>query len=217
VRCCIFSKHLIDIHGPIPDFVQVPEPAQSSSAPAPTPQTIAATHQRASDASSLYSQTRLSTFAAYQAYQKQNHRVTSSGSTDYDFSLSTNDSRGASVILDVDNVQPSVIAPPTSFDSHLSVAPANVSRLSVAPDNSRLSVAPDASRLSVMPNGQEQRLSEFYDAYYRNSQIAPDAPVLPADASRLVARHSTIVEVDTPLASPMFPKHMQHGPPGAAF
>jgi hypothetical protein len=212
-----FSKHLIDIHGPIPDLLQVPEPAQSSSAPTPAPQTIAATHQRESDASSLYSQTRLSTFAAYQAYQKQNPRITSSGSTDYDLSLSSDESRGTSVILNVGNVQPTIVAPPTSFDSRLSVAPVNNSRLSVAPGNSRLSVAPDASRLSVLPNGQEQRFSEFYDAYYRNSQIVPDAPVLPADANRLVARHSTIMEVDTPLASPMFPRPTQHGPPGAAF
>jgi hypothetical protein len=171
---------------------------------------MAATHKRESDASSLYSQTRLSTFDAYQAYQKQNPRITSASSTDYGFSsVSTDDSRGNSFILNVENTsQPTLMAPPAASDSRLSVAPDS---------NSRLSVAPDASRLSVLPNGQEQRLSEFYDAYYRHSQMAPDAPVAPADGNRLVARHSTIVEVDTPLASPMYLKNMQFGPPGAAF
>jgi len=62
--------------------------------------------------------------------------------------------------------------------------------------------------------GPESRLSEFYDAYYRNSQVGP---VQILDAKRVVGRHSTIVEVDTPLASPMFPKAMQHPQPGAAF
>jgi hypothetical protein len=196
-------------------YIQAPEPA---------PPPMAVTHKRESDASSLYSQTRLSTFDAYQAYQKQNPRITS---TDYGFSLSTDDSRGTSFILNVENnSQPTLVTPPATSDSRLSVAPEHKSRLSVAPGNSRLSVAPDASRLSVapdasrlsvLPNGQEQRLSEFYDAYYRNSQIAPEAPVLPADGSRLVARHSTIMEVETPLASPMFPKPMQYGTPGAAF
>jgi hypothetical protein len=199
-------------------YIQAPEPA---------PPPMAVTHKRESDASSLYSQTRLSTFDAYQAYQKQNPRITSAGSTDYGFSLSTDDSRGTSFILNVENnSQPTLVTPPATSDSRLSVAPEHKSRLSVAPGNSRLSVAPDASRLSVapdasrlsvLPNGQEQRLSEFYDAYYRNSQIAPEAPVLPADGSRLVARHSTIMEVETPLASPMFPKPMQYGTPGAAF
>jgi hypothetical protein len=72
------------------------------------------------------------------------------------------------------------------------------------------------NRLTLaVPNSQESRLSEFYDAYYRNSQIAP---VQVVDAKRIVGRHSTIVEVDTPMASPMFPaKPMQHAPPGAAF
>jgi hypothetical protein len=99
-----------------------------------------------------------------------------------------------------DERQPQLSAPSAQADSRLSVMPQ----------------AQDASRLSVAPNGQEQRLSEFYDAYYRNSQMAPIQAV---DAQRLVARHSTIVEVDTPLQSPMFPKAMQHPSPmpGAAF
>lgn len=94
--------------------------------------------------------------------------------------------------------------------SQLAAPNAKDSRLSLAPN------AQDASRLSVAPNGQEQRLSEFYDAYYRNSQMAPIQAV---DAKRIVGRHSTIVEVDTPLASPMFPKSAQNLQPipGAAF
>jgi hypothetical protein len=64
----------------------------------------------------------------------------------------------------------------------------------------------------VAPNGQEQRLSEFYDAYYRNSLLPGSG-----DPKRGAApgRQSTIVEVDTPLASPMMAKKMQL--PGAAF
>jgi hypothetical protein len=84
-------------------------------------------------------------------------------------------------------------------------------------DNTQAESRPSQSdnRLTLaVPNSQESRLSEFYDAYYRNSQIAP---VQVVDAKRIVGRHSTIVEVDTPMASPMFPKPMTHPMPGAAF
>lgn len=152
----------------------------------------------------MYSQTRLSTFDAYQAYQKQADRTISAASdSTFNFS-STDGSRRTSVV--VAESQPE--RKPSQPEVHLA-AP--------SPADTRLSLAPstfDPSRLSVAPNGQEQRLSEFYDAYYRNSQISP---VQTLDAKRTVGRHSTIVEVDTPLASPMFPKQMQHATPGAAF
>jgi hypothetical protein len=184
-------------------FPQATEPAQTSTAPTAQPQALGATHKRdESDASSLYSQTRLSTFDAYQAFQKQEVRSTSAASNDtYNFS-STDDSRGTSMVYSQGERGPS------ESEAQLSAPQPQNSRLSLAPN------APDSSRLSVAPNGQEQRLSEFYDAYYRNSQLNPIQAV---DAKRTVGRHSTIVEVETPLASPMFPKAMQHPSPGAAF
>jgi len=61
--------------------------------------------------------------------------------------------------------------------------------------------------------GQDARLSEFYEAYYRNSHLGPAQPV---DAKTQFAdRQSTIMEVDTPMASPMFPPSSQR--PGSAF
>jgi hypothetical protein len=178
------------------------------------PQALAPTHKRdESDASSTYSQTRLSTFDAYQAYQKQadqTDRSASAASNDtYNYGFSSTDgSRGTSVVLSVNNSQDERL--PSHSESQRSTPNGQDSRLSLMPN------AQDASRLSVAPNGQEQRLSEFYDAYYRNSQMAPIQTV---DAKRLVGRHSTIVEVDTPLTSPVFPKTMQHPQPmpGAAF
>ncbi|KAH4014514.1 hypothetical protein HBI56_151960 [Parastagonospora nodorum] len=159
---------------------------------------LAPTHTRDSSAS-LYSQTRLSTFDAYQAYQKHADRSNSAASTDF----SSDDSRGTSVVMNDGDRRP---RQPNAQLSALSYQPD--SRLSLAP------TAQDASRLSIAPNGQEQRLSEFYDAYYRNSQMQPIQTV---DAKRIVGRHSTIVEIETPLASPMFPKTMGQARPGAAF
>jgi hypothetical protein len=61
----------------------------------------------------------------------------------------------------------------------------------------------EASTYLPVPSIQssESRLSEFYDAYYRDSTIAPEATV-DVDAKRGV---STIAEIDTPLPSPGFP------------
>ncbi|KAH7408702.1 hypothetical protein DE146DRAFT_606773 [Phaeosphaeria sp. MPI-PUGE-AT-0046c] len=175
------------------------EPAQppSSSAPQMPAQTLFSTkHKRdASDGSSMYSQTRLSTFDTYQAYQKQRHRSLSTVSDDsYRLSIAEIEARPSAPVL--------AIAPATIQNSCLSIAPAL-----------------DASRLSVAPNGQEQRLSDFYDAYYRNSSAGP---VQALDAKRVVGRHSTIVEAETPLASSMSGQKMPHAepapaPPGAAF
>jgi hypothetical protein len=182
VRFCVslaFNRY----YGHSPDLIQATEPSQSSSAPTPKTHLDAPAHKRIeSDASSTYSQNRLSTFDAYKAYQKQADRSTSAASNDtFNFS-STDESRGTSVVMSVDPEE----RRPSQSSSHL---------------------APAA------PNGQDSRLSEFYDAYYRNSQVGP---VQTVEAKRVVGRHSTIVEVDTPLASPMFPKPMQHQP-GVAF
>ena len=60
--------------------------------------------------------------------------------------------------------------------------------------------------------GKDARLSEFYEAYYRNSTLASAQPV---DLKmQTIDRQSTIMEVDSPMASPMFPKTQQ---PGAAY
>lgn len=182
---------------PYPDFSS--QASKVTQAPTAQPTSLAPTHTRDSSAS-LYSQTRLSTFDAYQAYQKQADRSTSAASNDtYNFS-SSDDSRSTSVAMNDGDRRPSqpLSAPSYKPDSRLSLAPN----------------AQDASRLSIAPNGQEQRLSEFYDAYYRNSQMQPIQSV---DAKRIVGRHSTIVEVETPLASPMFGKAMGQAKPGAAF
>ncbi|CAA9963183.1 hypothetical protein P3342_008718 [Pyrenophora teres f. teres] len=57
--------------------------------------------------------------------------------------------------------------------------------------------------------GKDARLSDFYDSYYRNSHAGASEPV---EARRqIVDRQSTIIEVDTPLASPMFPPAQQPG------
>jgi hypothetical protein len=56
------------------------------------------------------------------------------------------------------------------------------------------------SHLLELPDGavKEARLSEFYDAYYRQSQL------LSSDAKPVVAeRQSTIIEVESPLPSPL--------------
>lgn len=73
----------------------------------------------------------------------------------------------------------------------------------------------DSQRSSTLQPGEakDARLSEFYEAYYRNSHMAPAGP--PGEPSKAAfGRHSTILEVDSPMASPMFPPT---APPGAAF
>ena len=68
---------------------------------------------------------------------------------------------------------------------------------------------------SLLPpgaGGKDARLSDFYDSYYRNSQMGASDPT--ELKKQVVDRQSTIIEVDTPLASPMFPP-TQH--PGMAM
>ncbi|KAA8617747.1 hypothetical protein PtrSN002B_008003 [Pyrenophora tritici-repentis] len=64
----------------------------------------------------------------------------------------------------------------------------------------------------LLPPGtgrKDARLSDLYDSYYRNSHIGAAEPV---GANRpIVGRQSTIIEVDTPLVSPMFPPTQQPG------
>jgi hypothetical protein len=68
--------------------------------------------------------------------------------------------------------------------------------------NSSASVkAPRApSHLLELPEGavKEARLSEFYDAYYRQSQLLSNAPKMGTGD-----RQSTILEVESPLPSPL--------------
>lgn len=65
----------------------------------------------------------------------------------------------------------------------------------------------------LMPtaDGKDSRLSEFYDVYYRNSVVPPHAAEV---KKTVIDRQSTIMEVDSPMPSPLFPKNQQ---PGAAF
>ena len=56
------------------------------------------------------------------------------------------------------------------------------------------------SQLLALPEGaaKEARLSEFYDAYYRQSQLFGN------DSKPVVLdRQSTIIEVESPLPSPL--------------
>ncbi|KAJ4363435.1 hypothetical protein N0V83_009728 [Neocucurbitaria cava] len=162
------------------------ELAQPSSAPQKQLQSYAPTHKRdESEASSIYSNgNRLSTYQAYQAYQKGADRSTSAASSEsYNYGFSSTDESGhTSVVLSGDKESE---GRPSLSSSHLA------------------------------PGGQagpkDARLSEFYDAYYRNSQIVSAQPV---EMKRPVDRKSTIIEVDSPMPSPLFPKSQQ---PGSAF
>ncbi|KAL6705464.1 hypothetical protein ACN47E_006729 [Coniothyrium glycines] len=160
------------------------EPEQSSSAAGVPPKVHALNHQRdGSDASSIYSSgNRLSTFQAYQAYQKQADRsasATSSESYNYNFSSSDRSNRTSTIISNEDR----------------------------RPSQASSSLAPGSSQ----PGGQDARFSDFYDVYYRNSVVPPQG----MDVKKtVIERQSTIIEVDSPMPSPLVPKSHQ---PGAAF
>lgn len=68
--------------------------------------------------------------------------------------------------------------------------------------NSSASVKPPRvpSHLLELPDGavKEARLSEFYDAYYRQSQLLSNEA-----KSTFVDRQSTILEAESPLPSPL--------------
>lgn len=141
-----------------------------------------------SDASSVYSAgNRLSTFQAYQAYQKQTDRSASAASTEtygYNFSLS-NDSNRTSMI------HPSSTSTGQVDEGHRPSEPTGL--------------------LMPTADGKESRLSEFYDVYYRNSVIPPHGGEI---KKTVIDRQSTILEVDSPMPSPLLPKTHQAG---AAF
>jgi hypothetical protein len=184
-------------------FPQASERVQSFSAPVVQPQAPAPTHQRDdSSASSSYSQTRMSTFDTYQAYQNRVDRTMSVASSDTYISSSTNGSHGPSIMLNQGERQSG------DSEAHFSALRKPNSRLS------QVLNAQDTSWLSITPNGEEQGLGEFYDTSLRYSQ---PHPIQAGHGKRVVGRHSTIIEVDTPLASPMFPKATQQTTPGAAF
>ncbi|KAH9866503.1 hypothetical protein J1614_008193 [Plenodomus biglobosus] len=162
-----------------------------SAAPQLQPRTYAPSHQRdASDASSVYSNGyRLSTFQAYQAYQKQGDGSASATSNDTYSNSSTDHSGHKSVMLSTEN---------------------DGERRS-SQSNSNAQLAPTSTSLLQPGVPNDSRLSEFYEAYYRHSHIAPAHTV---DANPDFARQSTIMEVDSPVPSPLFPKTQK---PGAAF
>jgi hypothetical protein len=73
---------------------------------------------------------------------------------------------------------------------------------------------------SLQPNGStnnqqsnDPRFSEFYDAYYRQSQLLPSKNEAPKRPGQLDLSDQTIAEVPTPLASPAVPHHQ----PGSAM
>ncbi|CAN9337284.1 unnamed protein product [Alternaria alternata] len=181
----------IDIYRAIPNFLQDSEP----SSPARTQvqlqaRTYSPHHERdGSEASSIYSSgNRLSTFQAYQASQEDAPKPDS-----YDQAWQKQQTRrSASAASTVESGHTSILA---STDDEAERRPSHASTL-----------------LAPGQGGKDTRLSEFYEAYYRNSHMGSTQPV---DVKKQYAeRQSTIMEVDTPVASPMFP-HNQN--PGAAF
>ncbi|KAF2144153.1 uncharacterized protein K452DRAFT_316889 [Aplosporella prunicola CBS 121167] len=95
-----------------------------------------------------------------------------------------------------------------SFDSEISPAASPISRRLTFGDS--LDGVPDF--------GNDPILSDFYDAYYRNS-IGPvqNLEMAYVPDKLHVPRHSTIFEVPTPLASPLMSPDPQHDPSGSRF
>ncbi|KAH6877681.1 hypothetical protein BKA58DRAFT_80328 [Alternaria rosae] len=182
---------------PSPEYdyprVQVHEPNSEPSSSAPQPQLQARTysphHERdASDASSIYSSgNRLSTFQAYQAYQEAAQKKDSHNQ-----------------VLQKHKAGRSASAASTVESGHTSILASTDDETERRPQSSNL--------LAPGQQGQDSRLSEFYEAYYRNSHLGPAQPV--EDKKQFADRQSTIMEVDTPMASPMFPSSQR---PGSAF
>ncbi|KNG46219.1 hypothetical protein DDE82_006804 [Stemphylium lycopersici] len=161
------------------------EPAQSSFSASPLqlqPRTYSPHHERdGSDASSIYSSgNRLSSFQTYQAYQKD---------------------------ADKKEVEKQKVGRPASAWTEETGL---TSMFGSTKGEGERQPSQSSHLLAPGQGGKDTRLSEFYEAYYRNSHIGS---MQPGESSQpTVDRQSTIMEVDTPLASPMFPKH-----PGAAM
>jgi len=183
---------------PSPEYdyprVQVHEPNSEPSSPALQPQLQARTysphHERdGSDASSIYSSgNRLSTFQAYQAYQEAAQKKDSH-----------------TQVLQKQKPGRSASAASTVESGHTSILASTDDEAERRPHSSNL--------LAPGQQGQDARLSEFYEAYYRNSHLGLAQPV--DGKTQFADRQSTIMEVDTPMASPMFPPSSQR--PGSAF
>ncbi|EMD93130.1 hypothetical protein COCHEDRAFT_1133626 [Bipolaris maydis C5] len=91
----------------------------------------------------------------------------------------------------------------TAMSGHTSILGSMISESESQARQSGL-VAPGQS------GATDSRLSEFYEAYYRNSHVGPAQSV--ETMQHTLDRRSVIIEVDTPLASPMV-----SGQPGTAF
>ncbi|KAF1830886.1 hypothetical protein BDW02DRAFT_591533 [Decorospora gaudefroyi] len=172
------------------------EPAQLSSSESQIrlqPRTYSPSHQRdGSDASSIYSGgDRLSTFQTYHAYHKDANKKAAHPSLSTASKTST-ESRNYDFASANEPSRASVMAPQVKDGEQ-------------RPSLSNNHLAP------AQATNKDTRLSEFYEAYYRNSHIGPAQPV---DAKRPLDRKSTIEEVDSPMPSPLFPKTQQ---PGAAY
>jgi hypothetical protein len=171
-------------------FSQDNEPEQSPTIPhiQLQPRVYSPSHERdRSDASSIYSSgNRLSTFQAYQAYHedadKKDTDRSASAASGVTYGLSSTDGSGRTSIL------------AQSTDNNVNQRPKS------------------SNLLAPGPGGKDTRLSEFYEAYYRNSTLGPAQAV--DTKKQAMDRQSAIMEVDSPMASPLFPKNQQ---PGAAY
>lgn len=183
-------------------FSQATEALPTSPPPHLPALSFETNHKRGeSDASSIYSENRLSTFSTYLANQKRATR--SSLAAPNDSNYYGYPSMDGTITSSTESKEGDRKPGHASTFLTPSAAQGNGSRLSVQPSSNE-------SRLSVMPQGNESRLSEFYDAYYRNSQIAPLPPVEVKRTHN--ERQSTIMEVDTPMASPMLLKPVAYQP-----
>lgn len=89
-------------------------------------------------------------------------------------------------------------------NNRMSTYTAYQNSLSQSDNSKRMSVAPAAdARTSTMlapqGEGKDARLSEFYEAYYRQSQVLGPNDPKPVAPS---ARQETIMEVESPMPSP---------------
>jgi hypothetical protein len=97
-------------------------------------------------------------------------------------------------------------ASPTTVESgHTSI-------LASTEDDAERHLSRSSNLLAPGQHGKDARLSEFYEAYYRNSHLGPAQPVDVKKQS--TESQSTIMKIDSPMVSPMFASNQS---PGSAF
>jgi hypothetical protein len=88
----------------------------------------------------------------------------------------------------------------------------HTSILASTDDGAERHLSRSSNLLAPGQHGKDARLSEFYEAYYRHSHLGPAQPV---DIKKQSAeRQSTIMQIYTPMASPMLTSNQS---PGSAF